>query len=316
MKRYLITGGTGFIGSALAKALVSKGEFVRVFDNNFRGAKRRLSEIKNDAEIIEGDIRNIEQVKKACNGVDSIIHLAYINGTKYFYEQPELVLEIGVKGIVNILDAGREKNVPELFLASSSEAYQTPPLIPTPENVPLTIPDPYNPRYSYAGGKIISELMTIHYGRKYFKRSIIFRPHNVYGPDMGEEHVIPELLLKIKKQGSKSVLTLPIQGSGDETRAFIFRDDFIHGLLLLLENGKHLETYNIGTTEEVSIKKLMQTIERVVSKKIIIAPQKLRQGSTYRRCPDIKKIKSLGFAPKVSLEEGLRETYMWYNSQQ
>lgn len=314
MKRYLVTGGTGFIGTALVKALIKNGDFVRVFDNDSRGNSHRLSDLATNIEIREGDIRDLQAVTDACESIDSIIHLAYINGTKFFYEKPELVLEIAVKGITNVIDAGKAHNVPELFLASSSEVYQSSPQTPTPENVPLSVPDAYNPRYSYGGGKIISELMTIHNGKKYFKRAVIFRPHNVYGPDMGAEHVIPELLQKIKEQQSNESISLPIQGTGEETRAFIYIDDFTRGLQLLLEKASHLETYNIGTTDEVSINVLVQTMANVLQKKIITLPETLRKGSTKRRCPDITKIEHLGFKQQVTLEEGIKKTTEWYLS--
>ena len=102
------------------------------------------------------------------------------------------------KGMINVIDACRAHGVGRLMLASSSEVYQTPPQVPTDESAPLVVPDPLNPRYSYGGGKIISELMAINYGRKFFERVLIFRPHNVYGPDMGCEHVIPQFALRLK----------------------------------------------------------------------------------------------------------------------
>ena len=134
----------------------------------------------------------------AARGVDSILHLAYVNGTEFFYSKPALVLDVGVRGMINVLDACRRHGIRELVLASSSEVYQTPPSIPTPENVPLSVPDPLNPRYSYGGGKIICELMAINYGRQDFDRVLIFRPHNVYGPDMGWEHVLPQFALRLE----------------------------------------------------------------------------------------------------------------------
>ena len=129
------------------------------------------------------------QVEKATQGMDEVHHLAFVNGTEFFYSQPDLVLDVGVRGMVNVIDACRKHGIGTLVLASSSEVYQTPPKVPTDETAPLAIPDPLNPRYSYGGGKLISELMAINYGRKYFNRVLIFRPHNVYGPDMGWEHV-------------------------------------------------------------------------------------------------------------------------------
>src|SRR3979409_549385 len=115
--------------------------------------------------------------------------------------------------------ACRSEGVRSLVLASSSEVYQTPPEVPTDEHAPLLVPDPSNPRYSYGGGKIISELMAINYGRKYFERVLIFRPHNVYGPDMGWEHVIPQFALRMKMAAELNpvgVIPFPIQGSGQE----------------------------------------------------------------------------------------------------
>ena len=113
-------------------------------------------------------------------------------------------MEVGVKGMMNVIDGCIKENVKELVLASSSEVYQTAGKIPTGENVSLVIPDPLNPRYSYGAGKIISELLALNYGRKHFNRTIIFRPHNIYGPDMGWEHAIPQLILRMKGLCRKS----------------------------------------------------------------------------------------------------------------
>src|SRR5215218_821288 len=138
-------------------------------------------------------------IHAAVRGIDEVHHLAFVNGTEFFYSAPELVLDVGVKGMINVIDACRAAGVGRLVLASSSEVYQTPPRVPTDETVPLVVPDPANPRYSYGGGKIISELMAINYGRRHFDRVLIFRPHNVYGPDMGFEHVIPQFVLRLKR---------------------------------------------------------------------------------------------------------------------
>lgn len=314
MKRYLITGGGGFIGAAITKKLIQERNYVRILDNKSRGIISPFP--KSDLlDFVKVDIRNPKEVIKACKKIDSVIHLAYINGTEFFYSKPELVLEVGVKGIVNILDACLHENISEFFLASSSEVYQTPQIIPTPENVSLIIPDPYNPRYSYGGGKILSELMTIHYGKKFFKRAIIFRPHNVYGPNMGWEHVIPQLALKIKNLAKRKQanILVPIQGTGNETRAFIYIDDFVNCLATVIKKGKHLETYNIGSKNETKIKDIAQLIGSYYKKDVIVKPSKLSKGSTQRRCPDVSKIAKLGFIPKVSLRKGLQNTLDWYD---
>ena len=164
-KKILITGGTGFMGSSLVKKLLHKGNEIRVLDNYQRGNGFRLEKELNQIEFIEGDIRDQSVVEKACKNIDVVFHLAYLNGTKFFYEKPELVLDIAVKGIINIIHSSINNNISDFFLASSSEVYQTPDNIPTKEKVTLEIPDILNPRYSYAGGKILCELMTVNYGK-------------------------------------------------------------------------------------------------------------------------------------------------------
>lgn len=314
-KKYLITGGCGFLGGALVHRLVKEGHFIRVLDNQSRGLIRRLDGIRNAIEFIPADIRDAEKVRKATQKMDSVIHLAFVNGTEYFYTQPETILDVGTKGMINILDACRTEGIQELVLASSSEVYQTPPRIPTDESVPLSIPDPFNPRYSYAAGKIISEIMAINYGRA-FNRLIIVRPHNVYGPDMGREHVIPQFILRIREltvNSPCSEITLPIQGSGDETRAFVYINDFIEGFMVVLNRGEHLNIYNIGTQEETPIKNLASEIGKYFNKKIKIIPGSLLPGCPLRRCPDITKLKKLGYHPRHRLKDGLQPVIRWYD---
>lgn len=317
-KSYLVTGGTGFIGAALVTALVNRGHKVRTLDNNSRGAHRRLASVAGQYEHVEGDVRDYATFAAAAKGMDCVCHLAYINGTEFFYSMPETVLDVGVKGIVNAIDVCKNLNISELIVASSSEVYQTPPKVPTDENVPLVIPDVFNPRYSYAAGKIISEVMAIHCGAKFFERMIIFRPHNIYGPDMGWEHVIPQLIMRareLSQQGSSTV-KFPIQGKGDQTRAFCFIEDMIRALLTVLERGKHMEIYNIGTDQEVMISELTRIIGRYFKCELDLVASNIASGGTLHRCPDISKIRALGYEPQVKLEDGVRRTADWYDSNQ
>lgn len=314
-KHHLVTGGTGFIGSAIVKRLLRDGHKVRVLDNNSRGLERRLSDCKSDVELIVGDVREPEIVANAIRGVDVVHHLAFINGTENFYRVPDLVLAVGIKGMMNVIDGCLKHGIGSLFLASSSEVYQTPPQIPTDESAPLVIPDPSNPRYSYAGGKLASELIAINFGRKFFERVVIYRPHNIYGPDMGEEHVIPQFAIRLRQLCAlkpEGVIKFPIQGSGDETRAFCYINDFIEGVMILLEKGEHLGIYHIGTMEEVTIKGLAQRVAACLERQIAIVPNELASGSTLRRCPDIAKITKLGYVPKIPLNEGVRIATRWY----
>jgi len=312
-KTYVVTGGTGFIGSALVRRLVEEGHRVRVLDDNSRGAARKLDDMAGAIEMVTGDVRDPHAVKQAIRGADSVCHLAYINGTEFFYSQPERVLEVAVKGMINVLDACLEHNVRELVLASSSEVYQAPPVVPTPEDVPLSVPDPLNPRYSYGGGKIISELLLLNYGRKFFDRAIIFRPHNVYGPDMGREHVIPQFAMRMAALAAKpGVMDFPIQGTGRETRAFVYITDLMDGVMRVLDRGEHLGIYHIGTDVETTVADLAHAVARCFGREIRVVPGELRPGGPLRRCPDITRMHALGYQPRVPLAEGLAKTVDWY----
>lgn len=314
-RRYLVTGGTGFIGAALVRRLLSDGHFVRVLDNNFRGAPRRLGDAIDDVEMIEGDIRDRDIVRAATRGMDCVAHLAYVNGTEFFYSQPEIVLDIAIRGMLNVIDACRAEGTTELVLASSSETYQTPPVVPTAEDAPLTVPDVLNPRYSYGGGKIACELMAVNYGRTGFDKVLIFRPHNVYGPDMGWEHVLPQFIMRagdaVAAQPSGPV-SFPIQGDGSQTRAFVHIDDFTDGLLTVMERGSHLGIYHIGNPEELTIRSVAVKILAHLGREALIIVGDAPPGATQRRVPDISKLAALGFLPRISLDDGLPSMIDWY----
>ena len=303
-KTFLVTGGTGFIGSGICELLVKKKYKVKIFDNNSRGSLKRIKKIINKVTFIKGDIRNKKNLKKAIINTDAVIHLAYINGTKYFYSKPDLVLDIAVKGIINVIDLCIENKIKELYLASSSEVYQTPSKVPTDETESLKIPNILNPRYSYGGGKILTELMGINYGKKFFNKLIIFRPHNVFGANMGQEHVIPEFISRFKSLKGKK---FKIQGTGNEIRSFIYIKDFVKAFDLVLTKGKHLNIYNIGTNEKIKIKNLAYKMSNIYKKKITLKKTTLTKGSTKIRVPNISKIKKLGFKPNYNLDRALKE---------
>jgi nucleoside-diphosphate-sugar epimerase len=225
------------------------------------------------------------------------------------------VLDVGVRGMINVIDACRKHGVGKLILASSSEVYQTPPAVPTDESAPLSIPDVLNPRYSYGGGKLISELMAINFGRKYFERVLIFRPHNVYGPDMGWEHVVPQFALRLQalaQQHPEGRLRFEIQGTGADTRSFCYVDDLVAGVMAMRAKGEHLGIYHVGTTEEVTIADVARRIATHAGREIELLAGKPAPGGTPRRCPDISKLAKLGYKPRVPLDEGLKPTLDWY----
>lgn len=314
-KNFLVTGGTGFLGAALVRRLLGAGHRVRVLDDNSRGAPRRLADLAGEFELINGDVRNPETVEVAARGTDCIVHLAAVNGTEFFYSRPELVLDVGVRGILNVVEACRRSGGGHLVVASSSEVYQTAATIPTDETVPQVLPDVLNPRYSYSGSKMISELIAINAGRTGFDRVSIFRPHNVYGPDMAWEHVIPQFCLRAIDQIAlhpTGALPFPIQGDGTQTRSFVHIDDMIEGLMCVIERGGHLEIYHVGNPEELTIARVAEEVVTAFGREPQIIPSELPLGSPPRRCPDISKLRKLGFAPKIPFASGIGPVVTWY----
>jgi len=303
-KTYLITGGQGFIGKAVSLSLLDQGNKVIIFDNNFR--KKNFSIKHKNLQLIDGDIRNINNLNKIKNKIDTVVHLAAINGTRNFYDKPNLVLEVGIKGIINIIDFCKNKKIKEIFLASSSEVYQNAPFYPTDEKVRLIIPDPNNPRFSYSSTKIISEILLLN--SDFFKKAVIFRPHNIYGPDMGYKHVIPELIIKTIKEKK----FLNIQGDGKNKRSFCYIEDFIDAFNILIKKGKHKEIYNIGNIDEVKILDLSKLIISMINKDIKTKISTKPFYNAMRRLPDIKKLNKLGYKPKINLKKGLKKTIDWY----
>ena len=292
MKNFLITGGDGFIGSAICDMLSKNGFKVNYLFNRY--SKKKFVNNKN-VKSIKCDITNINSLNKIKGNFDSVIHLAFINGTKFFYEKPDEVIRVGLKGTFNILEFSKKKNIKNFYLASSSEVYQTPNKIPTDEQELLKVPDPYNPRYSYGASKMMTEIMSIHIGKKLFKKLIIFRPHNVYGPNMGNEHVIPEIINKIKYAIKKKSKFIKIQGSGKETISFNYIYDFSSVLKILINKNLKFGTFNIGTDDEIKNIDLVKIIMKIMNVNLLIKNEKLTTGSVNRRCPNINKIKKLGY---------------------
>lgn len=308
--RILVTGGAGFIGSALVRRLLKSGHTVRVLDDYSRGVPRRLADIASQIEMVQGDVCDALSVDSAVESMEIVFHLAAVNGTENFYHHPDRVLEVMVKGTMHTMDSAIKHKVKRYLLASSSEVYQQPTHVPTTESERLIIPDVLNPRFSYSGGKLIAELLGFHYLQKRGIETIIFRPHNIYGPDMGSEHVIPQFIHRLRDlpDGSANPVEFSIQGTGKETRAFCFVSDAVEALAILMDKGKAGELYHIGTDHEVTIEEVALLLAKEMKKNITLVPGELQAGSTLRRCPDITKIRALGFTPQVSLEQGMAMT--------
>ena len=309
MTKILVTGGTGFVGSNLILQLIDEKNEIISFDNDSRNSFSNQKLIENNVKLIKGDITNLEDLKKIPKDIDIVYHLAAVNGTKYFYEIPEKVLEINVKGVFNLMECIKSTNCKRIFFTSSSEVYGFPSIFPTPENSILSIPDPTNPRFSYSSSKIVGETIIINSAKSIGIDYTIARLHNAYGPKMGFEHVIPEFIRKVVKKEK-----FLVNGDGTESRSFCYISDIIEEIKLITNqsNGKN-EIFNIGNPVETSINELILELEKIYGNKISPVYTKFKNPGTKRRVPDISKIKKLGYTPKISLSNGLQKTYEWYS---
>ncbi len=313
--RVLVTGGAGFLGSALVKRLTEEGNQVCVLDDLSRGDVGRLH--GTNCFIRVGDVRDPKAVTEAMQGCDRVIHCAYLQGTQTFYAEPRQVLDVAVRGMLNVLSACEATGCSEMVLVSSSEAYQVASIVPTPETIPLTVPDPLNPRYSYGGGKIACELMAQAWARTgVLDRLIVARPHNIFGADGGYEHVVPEFCLRMNRlvaEHPDGVIPFPIQGTGQETRSFCYIDDCTDQFMLLLDRAEQ-GIYNIGTMDEQTIADVAGQVALCYGREVKVVPGKLPQGSPPRRLPDTAKIEALGVAAARDFLGGLKNTVKWYQA--
>lgn len=324
--KVVCTGGTGFIGAALSNRLFTDGHNVSVIDDCTRGAQRNLDK---GIEFYKEDIRAplawyddcgdefTSQLWYATKACDTVFHLAAINGTSSFYSKPADVLDVQVTGTANVIQRCVEQKIKTLVLFSSSEVYQTPTVIPTPENVPLSIPDITNPRYSYAIGKIAAEAMAWH---SPIERVVVIRPHQVFGPKAGYQHVIPDFIVRADRT--------PVGGTfeirGQSTRSFIYIDDFVDAMMTIWNHTQKQadrvrEIYHVGTEEQVSMSALAGYVSDIMGKKSPGGQYAYKfktvpgpVGGTRSRCPSVAKLRGLGWESQVSLQDGLKRTVEAY----
>jgi nucleoside-diphosphate-sugar epimerase len=307
-EKILVTGGAGFIGSYLINNLLKNEKQVVIFDNGFRVGFNNIQN-NSEVELIQGDILNKADWEKIPKDIDYVFHLAAINGTKYFYEIPHTVLNVNVQGILNFLNWVGKTNANSFFFASSSEVYGFPKNFPTKESESLIVPDPKNPRFSYSSSKIIGETLSINFAKSIGIDYNIARFHNIYGPQMGFEHVMPDFIRKIVKNKIFNVM-----GDGSESRSFCYISDAIEAILLISQHQQAKnEIFNIGTNEEVTINQLINTLSKISGTDISPIYEKFENPGTKRRNPDITRLKKLGYNPKILLQEGLKKTYEWYS---
>jgi UDP-glucuronate decarboxylase len=317
MSGVLILGGAGFIGYHLAERLLADGRPVTIVDDFSRGRlDRELQALcsRPGVTLHQGDLTRPSGLGGLPRQWEQVYMLAAVVGVRNVETDPARVVRVNTLALLNVLDwlPGRGE---VLFFASTSEAYAggvtagTVP-VPTSEDVPLSVPDIGAPRFAYAASKILGEAAVLHTARSRGLRAVIGRFHNVYGPRMGADHVIPELSLRALRREDP----FRVYG-GEQRRAFCHVSDAVEALVrLTATEAAWGKVVNVGNdAEETRVDHLARLILRMARFEPAIDSRPAPAGSVARRCPDIGRLRALtGFAPKVALEAGVTDTFAWY----
>src|SRR5437588_646311 len=313
-ERILITGGAGFLGLHLSKHLAAEGADVTLIDDFSRGRRdHELFAEKNKLKVLQFDLRQPIPDRLVSGSFDAVCHLAAVVGVRESMERPDRVLRTNALTTLNLLD-WCSRNPPKVVLLSSTSevangavaAGHSP--IPTPERVPFVISDPGLPRASYALSKMLSEMVLLHSRGPFRVR--ICRYHNVYGPRMGNAHVIPQFINRILDREDP----FAIYGA-HQSRAFCYVSDAIEATvrLMRLEDEDPVIT-NVGNDTEtvtaVELAHMLFAIADVSPQLRLLSPP---PGSPDQRQPDLTILRQrTGFVPKVPLNTGLRQTFEWH----
>jgi UDP-glucose 4-epimerase len=295
--RILVTGGAGFIGSHLVKALATNGHSVRVLDNLSTGSLDKIGDLLEAVEFTKGDVRDRNTLEETLRGVDAVVHLAALVDVTESIEKPIDYFDVNVCGTLNIALAS--KNISVLVFASSCAVYGEPIYLPINEEHPL------NPKSPYAASKVSGEAYITAYAGLYGFRPVILRLFNVYGPGQSKSYagVITEFIKRVAK-GEPPV----IYGDGQQTRDFIHVDDVVQAIMRVLISDKAYGAYNIGSGINTTINELAQLILKLTGRtdlKPIYAPP--RHGDISQSVADVSKArKDLSFKPNILLTEGIK----------
>jgi UDP-glucose 4-epimerase len=300
--RYLVTGGAGFIGSHLVDFLVERGFEVRVIDNFSSGSPGNILEhLKSGkAELIEGDIRNAEIVKRSLDSVNVVAHLAAVTSVPFSVANPTLTYDVNVNGTLTLLRCCVEAKVDKLVFASSCAVYGDPKKLPVNEKA---LPNPISP---YAESKLEGERHCRNICLQEVLKAVVLRFFNVYGSRQGVNDYSGVITKFIDH--SKRGLPLIVYGDGSQSRDFVSVYDVVKAVVASAENDSaNGEVLNIGSGKAVTINNLAKTIADLSGRKPEIRHEAARIGDIKGSRADISKAKRLlGYVPVVALEDGLR----------
>lgn len=317
MARVLVLGGAGFIGYHLAARLAAEGHALTLVDDLSRGRRDRELEAlcaRPEVRFVPADLTRPGALEALPRDWDQVYMLAAVVGVRNVELDPARVVRVNTLALLHLLDWLPARGE-VLFFASTSETYAGGVMaghvpVPTPEDVPLGVPDVAAPRFAYAASKILGEAAVLHTARARGLRAVIGRFHNVYGPRMGADHVVPELSLRALRREDP----FRLYGAG-QRRAFCHVADAVEAMTrLTAAEAAWGQVVNIGNdAEETLIEDLLGLILRTARFHPTVERVPAPAGSVARRCPDLARLRALtGFAPKVALEAGVGETFAWY----
>lgn len=310
MKKVLVTGGAGFIGSHLCDSLIGKGFKVICVDNLITGSEKNIEQLKDNPNF---EFRKLDIVenKIETQGLDYIFHLASPASPVDYQNHPEETALANSVGTIKTLELAR-KNKARFFLASSSEVYGDPWEHPQKETYWGNC-NSFGPRSCYDESKRFAETMTYIYLHKYGIDARVMRIFNTYGPRMQKDdgRVISNFI-----NAAISNKPLEIYGEGNQTRSFCFVSDMVEGIYrTMFSEGTKGEVFNLGNPDEYKVIDLAQKIITMTNSRSQIVYKPALPDDPQQRCPDITKAKDiLGWEPKVLLEEGLKLTIDYYKN--
>ena len=309
MKKVLITGADGFIGSHLTEMLVAQEYKVKALSqyNSFNnwGWLENIN-CKNDVEILSGDIRDFNYCKLISKDVEVIFHLAALIAIPFSYVTPNSYVETNIKGTLNICQAAKENGISRLIHTSTSEVYGTAQYVPIDEKHPL------QPQSPYSATKIAADAMVMSFFNSFDLPVTIARPFNTYGPRQSARAIIPTIITQIAT-GKKEIKL----GDVSPTRDFNYVEDCCRAFIMLAESEKTIgETVNIGSNTEISISNTLKLIKKLMSSDVTFINDQQRnrpeKSEVYRLWCDNKKINKLvGYKPKINIQDGLKKTIDW-----
>jgi UDP-glucose 4-epimerase len=305
---YLVTGGAGFIGSNLARALLGLGHAVRVVDNLSTGFRHNLAGVERDLDFVIGDLRDPAVCERVTRGVDVAFHVAALPSVPRSMEDPLGCHEHNVNATVALLEACRRNAVRRVVFSGSSSAYGDTPVLPKQEGMEVS------PRSPYAAAKLAGELYTLAYARAGMLEGVALRYFNVFGPRQ-DPHGPYAAVIPAVFRAARSGGTMVLFGDGLQTRDFTYVDNVVQANVLaatLPRERVNGWVVNVGAGEKTTLLELVRLVGEVTNRELRVAHNPPRPGDVRDSLASLDRARAvLGYSPDVSLRDGLRRLWDW-----